>query len=145
MGRKSKKVRKRFVTRKRQKLDKIFDCILCYEEKCVEVKMQIIEGRGAGYLRCNHCEARFESDIYDFSDKIDVYFDWVDKFDITGSYHYSDDDENLSIQQKPKSVNSKGKNRASSDSYTCDEHSYEYPRVVYDDEIGEGSNSRRRK
>ncbi|CAG8668307.1 15394_t:CDS:2 [Racocetra persica] len=140
MGRRSKKIRKRFVKHKRQKLDNIFDCILCYEEKCVEVKMQIIEGRGAGYLRCNHCEARFESDIYDFSDKIDVYFDWVDNLDVTDRHHYSDadDDDDLSIQQKSKSVNSKGKNRASN-SYTYDE----YPRVVFDDEIGEGSNSRR--
>ncbi|CAG8697133.1 16794_t:CDS:2, partial [Dentiscutata heterogama] len=140
MGRRTKKVRKRLVKRKRQKLDKIFDCILCYEEKCVEVKMQIIEGKGAGYLRCNHCEARFESDIYD------VYFDWVDKFDVTGRYHYSDDEDNLDIQQKSKSITSKakGKSRASSDLNTCDEYSYEYPQNIYGDEIGEGSNSRRR-
>ncbi|CAG8706534.1 16348_t:CDS:2, partial [Racocetra fulgida] len=67
-----------------------------------------------------------------------VYFDWVDNLDVTDRNHYSDadDDDDLSIQQKSKSVNSKGKNRASS-SYTYDE----YPRVVYDDEIGEGSNS----
>ncbi|KAF0476771.1 Elf1-domain-containing protein [Gigaspora margarita] len=142
MRRRSKKVRKRLMKRKRQKLDKIFDCILCYEEKCVEVKMQIIEGKGAGYLRCNQCEAKFESDIYEFSDKIDVYFDWVDKFDVTGRYHYSGDDDNLSIQRKSKSINSKGKSRVSSDLNTFDEQ--EYSQCTYDDETGEGSNSHRR-
>ncbi|CAG8653889.1 2914_t:CDS:2 [Gigaspora margarita] len=111
--------------RKRQKLDKIFDCIPCYEEKCIE----IIEGKGAGYLRCNQCEVRFESDIYDFNDKIDIYIDWVDKFDVTGRYKYSDDDNNLSIQQKSKSINSKGKSRASNDLNTCDK--YEYSQYTY--------------
>lgn len=58
------------------KLDKLFDCPFCNNEKSVSAKLNF--DQEVGKVTCGKCGAHYEARITSLSDPIDVYSDWID-------------------------------------------------------------------
>lgn len=74
---KRKRSRKPPPKKKAEKLDTIFDCPFCGNEKCVEAS---IERRSSlGMVRCRMCDAKHSSKINTLEEAVDVYAAWIDE------------------------------------------------------------------
>lgn len=59
-----------------QALRTVFDCLQCRAENSVHVTLD--KRAGTGRLKCSACHIVFGTQIHALSEKIDVYYDWVD-------------------------------------------------------------------
>ena len=59
------------------KLDRIFSCPFCSQEKCVECKLD--RAKLAGNAKCRLCGA--STVINSLSDPVDIYAEWIDAID----------------------------------------------------------------
>ena len=59
-----------------QKLEVLFTCPFCEQEKSCEVKMDF--DRKTGAICCNVCTEEYQTIINRLSEPIDVYSDWID-------------------------------------------------------------------
>lgn len=61
------------------KLDRIFSCPFCSQEKCVECKLDRLKLTGSA--KCRLCGASFQTTINGLTDPVDIYAEWIDAID----------------------------------------------------------------
>ncbi|KIV80081.1 hypothetical protein PV11_07608 [Exophiala sideris] len=77
--------------RKKPRLGKVFNCLVCERNDVVRVEMRrkkkMIGGKkrtvkeGTGKLECSSCHAKFQHPIGHLSAEVDVFSAWVDALD----------------------------------------------------------------
>ncbi|KAF9901446.1 hypothetical protein EC991_006094 [Linnemannia zychae] len=67
------------ISKRQPKLDKVFECLSCYNTKSVVCKLDF--GSKVGTLACELCPARYACSINHLSKEVDVYSEWVDIFE----------------------------------------------------------------
>ena len=77
MGKRKKKAKKPPTKKSLPKLDTIFDCPFCANEKTVEATID--RRRGVGFVACRICGAQHSSKINVLEDAVDVYAAWIDE------------------------------------------------------------------
>lgn len=61
------------------KLDSVFSCPFCSQEKCVECKLD--RAKLAGNAKCRLCGAGYQTIINSLTDPVDIYAEWIDAID----------------------------------------------------------------
>jgi transcription elongation factor Elf1 len=76
MGRR-KKAAKKVVKKKRPTVAKIFKCLFCNHEKSVTCSLDVKSRIGA--LTCSVCDAKYQTQIHDLTEPIDIFTEWLDE------------------------------------------------------------------
>mmetsp|Transcript_4128 Transcript_4128/g.10585 ORF Transcript_4128/g.10585 Transcript_4128/m.10585 type:complete len:82 (-) Transcript_4128:309-554(-) len=63
--------------KKTPKLDTVFDCPFCNHKKAITAKLDLKVK--VGRVECRVCEAKYDCEINELSEAIDVYAEWIDK------------------------------------------------------------------
>eukprot|EP00345_Euplotes_harpa_P014020 CAMPEP_0168343528 /NCGR_PEP_ID=MMETSP0213-20121227/16158_1 /TAXON_ID=151035 /ORGANISM="Euplotes harpa, Strain FSP1.4" /LENGTH=129 /DNA_ID=CAMNT_0008350863 /DNA_START=8 /DNA_END=397 /DNA_ORIENTATION=+ len=72
-----KKSRKVARTVTKAKVDTVFDCPFCNDNKTVEVSID--NSQGVANIKCRVCLAKFQTEIHHLTQPIDVYCEWIDE------------------------------------------------------------------
>ena len=61
------------------KLDRVFSCPFCSQEKCVECRLD--RAKLAGDAKCRLCGAGYQTVVNTLTDPVDIYAEWIDAID----------------------------------------------------------------